>query len=121
MAFDSPKLELSEQRPDRRTLVVVASGEIHVSTAPQLAERLATAIGQGSRNVVVDLGDVSFIDSTGLSVLLDAQRQVTRASGRLALVIANPTVLRLFEVTRLDATFAVEPTLEAAMGHLART
>ena len=41
MAFDAPKLELSEEQPDPRTLVIAVSGEIHVSTAPQLAERLA--------------------------------------------------------------------------------
>ena len=117
MAFDFPQLELSEEHPDPQTLVVVVSGEIHVSTAPRLAEQLA-AVDRGAGSVVIDLADVGFIDSTGLSVLLEAQRRVTRASGRLALVVANPTVLRLFEITRLDATFAIEPTRAAALSRL---
>jgi anti-anti-sigma factor len=51
-------------------------------------------------------------------VLLNGLRRVTRAEGHMALVISNPTVLRLFEITKLDSTFDIHPTREAA---LART
>jgi anti-sigma B factor antagonist len=58
---------------------------------------------------------VEFIDSTGLSVLLNGLRRVNRQRGRMALVCTNPTVLRLFEITRLDATFDIHPSREAAL------
>jgi anti-sigma B factor antagonist len=64
---------------------------------------------------VIDLSGVEFIDSTGLSVLLNGLRRVTRAQGKMALVISNPTVLRLFEITRLDSTFDIYSTREAAL------
>lgn len=69
---------------------------------------------------MLDLSDVSFIDSTGLSVLLNGLRRVTRMQSRLALVCANPTVLRLFEITRLDSTFDILPTRDEALERVRR-
>jgi anti-anti-sigma factor len=119
--FDAPQLTLHEERPEPGMRVLAASGEIHVSTAPQLAERLAASAADDVSWIVVDLTDVGFIDSTGLSVLLEAQRRVTRGAGALALVIVNPTVLRLFEITRLDSTFAIEPTRAGALARVRET
>jgi anti-sigma B factor antagonist len=65
--------------------------------------------------IVLDLTEVEFIDSTGLTVLLNGLRSVTLRGGRLALAISNPTVLRLFEITRLDSTFDIQPTLHDAL------
>ena len=118
MDFDEPRLTLGQERLDEHTLVVAAAGEIHLSTAPELAGLLALAIAGDARSVVVDLSAVVFIDSTGLGVLLEAQRRANLGGGALALVVANPTVLRLFEITRLDATLAIEPTRAAALDRL---
>lgn len=115
MAFAEPKFELSEEAVDERTHVICVSGEIHVSTAPEFSRRLNDAIAGGKTAVVLDLTKVEFIDSTGLSVLLNGLRRVTRAGGRMALVCTNPTVMRLFEITRLDSTFDISPTREAAV------
>ena len=121
MAFDAPRFELREERPDPHTLVLAVAGEIHVSTAPEFSARLVDAIAGEVTGVVIDLSDVAFIDSTGLSVLLDGLRHVTRAGGRLALVTTNPTVLRLFEITRLDATFDIQPTRSDALARVKAT
>jgi len=107
MSFSPPTFELREQVIDARTQVISISGEIHVSTAPEFSERLNHAIALGKTNVVLDLSRVSFIDSTGLSVLLNGLRRVRRAKGRMIVVCDNPTVLRLFEITRLDDTFEI--------------
>ena len=115
MSFASPQFQLTEEQPDDGTRVITVTGEIHVTTAPDFSARLGDAIAAGTRSVVIDLSGVEFIDSTGLSVLLNGLRRVTRAGGRMALVISNPTVLRLFEVTRLDSTFDIQPTREAAI------
>jgi anti-sigma B factor antagonist len=115
VAFAEPRFELSEEELDDRTHVIAVSGEIHVSTAPEFSTRLGDAIERGKTAVVLDLAKVEFIDSTGLSVLLSGLRQVTRKHGRMALVCANPTVLRLFEITRLDKTFDIVPTRDDAV------
>jgi anti-sigma B factor antagonist len=120
MSFGSPQFELVDEALDAQTRVIAVTGEIHVTTAPQFSQRLNDAIADGVRGVVIDMSGVEFIDSTGLSVLLNGLRRVTRNDGRLSLVVTNPTVLRLFEITRLDSTFDIQPTREAAMARVQR-
>src|SRR3954469_24579097 len=114
MSFASPQFELLEEQFDSNTRVISVSGEIHVTTAPEFSQRLNDAIAAGTTGVVIDMSGVEFIDSTGLSVLLNGLRRVTRSDGKLSLVVSNPTVLRLFEITRLDSTFDIQPSREAA-------
>jgi anti-sigma B factor antagonist len=113
--FAEPRLTVQEQDVDAATTVVAVAGEIHVSSAPELRRALQGTIDAGRVAMVLDLTAVEFIDSTGLGVLLDAQRRVTRADGRLAVVCTNPTVMRLFEITRLDETFAFHHTVASAL------
>jgi anti-sigma B factor antagonist len=115
VAFTEPEFELLEEDVDGRTHVITVSGEIHVSTAPEFSRRLNAAIALGKTGLVLDLTPTEFIDSTGLSVLLNGLRRVTRQRGRMALVCTNPTVLRLFEITRLDTTFDIHATRDGAI------
>jgi len=115
MAFAEPRFELEEEALDERTHLIAVSGEIHVSTAPEFSRLLNEAIEGGKTQVVLDLSGVEFIDSTGLSVLLNGLRRVTRRGGRMALVCTNPTVLRLFVITRLDSTFKIVSSRRAAL------
>ncbi len=113
-----PHFELGEEPSDAGAHVISVSGEIHVSTAPSLSQRLHTIIESGKTTLVLDLSSVEFIDSTGLSVLLNGLRLVNQRDGRLALVCANPTVLRLFHITRLDTTFDIFGDRAAAIAHV---
>lgn len=112
------EFDVFEESLDERTHLINVRGEIHVSTAPQFSERLNEAIAGGKTAVVLDLTEVEFIDSTGLSVLLNGLRRVIRRQGAMALVCANPTVLRLFQITRLDTTFDIHPTRAAAVARV---
>jgi anti-sigma B factor antagonist len=113
-----PRFELGEEECASGGHVVCVRGEIHMTTAPGLSQRLHEAVDQGHTALVIDLSEVEFIDSTGLSVLLNGLRRVTQANGRLALVCANPTVLRLFQITSLDKTFDIFDGREAACEHV---
>jgi len=118
VSFGSPQFELSDEQLASDTRVIAVSGEIHVTTAPEFSTRLNDAIAEGARGVVIDMSGVEFIDSTGLSVLLNGLRRVTRADGKLALVVTNPTVLRLFEITKLDSTFDIQSSREEAVARV---
>jgi len=118
--FPKPKFALQEEDVDADTRILAASGEIHVSTAPEFSEHLNAAIADGRTRIVLDFTDVEFIDSTGLSVLLNSLRRLTRRRGALSLVCTNPTVLRLFEITRLDSTFDIVSTRDEALSRVAR-
>ncbi|SRR6266511_861891 len=115
MSYLPPTFELSVDAVDERTAVVTVRGEIHLATAPEFSERLNEVIAAGNTGVVVDLTEVGFIDSTGLSVLLNGLRRITRAGGSLVLVCTNPTVLRLFQVTKMDTTFTILPSRVQAL------
>ena len=114
-SFALPHFELWEESVDECTQLIGVRGEIHVSTASEFGQRLDAAVAGGKTAVALDLEAVQFIDSTGLGVLLNGLRQVTRRNGRLAIALANPTVLRLFEVTGLEATFDIVGTREEAL------
>jgi anti-sigma B factor antagonist len=118
MEFDAPNFDLSEEELDETTVQLSVRGEIHATTAPEFSERLNDAIATGKTGVILDLTGVEFIDSTGLSVLLNGLRRVTRVRGTMVLACANPTVLRLFEITTLDSTFEIFPTCDEAIARL---
>jgi anti-sigma B factor antagonist len=93
--------------------VVSAAGEIDLATSPALRTRLQEAI-KVHRLVIVDLSDVTFIDSTGLGVLIGGLRRVNEGGGEMRIVIADPRVLKIFEITGLTGLFSIHPTLAEA-------
>jgi anti-sigma B factor antagonist len=114
----APSLELSQEVPRPGTHVLALRGELDVATVDDFRNALHRAIEHEANNIVVDLSEVTFIDSTGLMTLLNALRRLVRRDGRLAIVCSNPTVLRLFEVTRTDTTFEIFPNRELALASL---
>lgn len=109
--------ELFEVSVTRRegAYVVTAVGEVDVSTAPELRQRLYEQPADAL--VVVDLSDVTFLDSTGLGVLVAALKRVREhdANGELHLVVHRPQVSKVLEVTGLSEVFSIHPTLEEAL------
>jgi anti-sigma B factor antagonist len=118
VSFEPPQFDLSEEDLDPTTLLIAVKGEIHSTTAPEFSERLNDAISRGNTAVVLDLTGVEFIDSTGLSVLLNGLRRITRARGRMVIACANPTVLRLYEIPTLDSTYEHQPNSDVAIARL---
>ena len=94
--------------------VLEVGGEIDVYTAPQLREHLIAMVEAGDRQVVVDLGRVEFLDSTGLGVLVGALKRLRGVDGELSLVCAQERLLKIFRITGLDRVFTLYGTVEAA-------
>jgi len=94
--------------------VVEIGGEIDVYTAPRLRERLIEVVGAGERRVVVDLGRVEFLASTGLGVLVGAHRRLRAREGSLTLVCPHERLLKIFRITGLDSVFDIYDTVESA-------
>jgi anti-sigma B factor antagonist len=95
--------------------VLAVRGEIDVATSPDMRELLQGLIEGEPQLLVVDMTDVSFIDSTGLGVLVEAVTGVRAGGGDLRLVVTQPHIIKLFELTGLDEVFSVtSSTREAA-------
>ncbi len=102
-------------RKDPGCAIVAASGDVDISTSPDLREALARVVAEGNRAVVVDLSAVKFIDSTGLGVLVGAFTAVRNAGGRLAVVNDHSAVIKVLTITALHEVLGVQPTLEGAI------
>lgn len=111
----SPALQLTEETLDPQTHVIALRGELDVATVPEFGDALREAIDRGHTALVVDLTQLTFLDSTGLMMLLNALRRLMRQNGRLALACANPTILRLFDVTGTSSTFTIRENREQAI------
>ena len=87
---------------------VTASGEIDSSSAPQLRAELDSLLAAGARELVVDLCDVTFLDSAGLCVLAAVHRRAVADGVALRVLAANRAVSRPLQITGLWDLLGVE-------------
>lgn len=99
--------------------VVTVHGEIDLGSAHRLSDAALAALQQVGSRLVLDLAGVSFMDSTGLKVLLALHKRAQVAGGRLLLAGPTRTVLRVLTVTGLDQAFEICDTVDAAVAALA--
>ena len=95
--------------------VVDVTGEIDVYTAPVLREELASLIDSERTDLIVDLSQVGFMDSTGLGVLVGALKKVRTLGGDLRLVINQEKILKVFRITALTQVFTIHSSIDEAL------
>jgi anti-sigma B factor antagonist len=100
---DVPEPFRTDLEPHRETIVVAAQGEIDMVSAPQLGRQLDELLDAGFRRMVLDLRGVTFIDSTGLRAILEADAASRRAGVEFALVHGPEPMQRIFELTGTEA------------------
>jgi anti-sigma B factor antagonist len=113
----SDMFSVSSERQDDLG-VVILTGEVDIFTAPQFKERLLELLDSGVKRLVVDLGGVTFIDSTALGVLIGGVRRVHSAGGAMTIVVTTRPVERVLSVTGLDRVFSMHQTREEALAAL---
>ena len=86
----------------RGRLVVVCRGELDLSNAPDLRASMIRAIETGKRHLVVDLTEVTFLDSTVMTVLVERRRELAARDGTLGLVGVDSDVRAIFDIAGLD-------------------
>ena len=91
------------------------AGDLDMHHAPALREALGAVVARRPAKLVLNLGSVSYIDSTGLGTLVYLLRQVNAYGGKMALVQVTPIVRNVLEVTRLQNVFNIQPTEEDAL------
>ncbi len=96
--------------------VIIVRGEVDVGTTPLLSSALRTAVLGGRDRVVLDMSEVSFMDSTGVSVLLSALRRLTREGRTLAIACREGELVhRLLAFTELLESVPVHRSRESAV------
>lgn len=109
------ELKVATYRPGQQTVVEVI-GDLDLATAPKLTAELKTLLDQGGHeHLVVDLSQVEFMDSTGLGVLVGAQKQAAAQGGSVALVCTSPRLLKILRITKLEKLFPLHPSVTDAL------
>ena len=100
-------------------LVVSVIGELDQSTAPELREALASSLAKPAGPVLVNLSECDFIDSTGLSLLVEAKRRLEDEQLRFGVCCPDRDVQRLLELTGIDRALGLYETRDEAVSGLA--
>ncbi len=116
MTFD---FSLTEDRPASGAHVIAVAGEVDIFTAPELKRAIGAAIDDGARELVVDLTETRFLDSTALGVLIGAVKRLRPLEGRLVIVNVEASTAKTFEITGLDQIFTIVASRGDALAQLA--
>ncbi|MDQ7803063.1 STAS domain-containing protein [Amycolatopsis sp. A133] len=95
-------------------VVVAAAGDLDLGTAPVLRTRARAALTGRPGALIVDLGAITFCGSAGLQVIAELVTATAAAELPFAVVTDRHAVLRSLQITRLDATVALHPTVDGA-------
>jgi stage II sporulation protein AA (anti-sigma F factor antagonist) len=109
------QLSIAETVTDQGVRVLALAGEIDHESGGALREALEAA-GRDSARVVLDLSQVSFMDSSGINIFIVAHRALGEAGGRLRLAAPTEPVLRTLQIVGVDEVIDCRPTLREALG-----
>lgn len=98
-----------------RPNVLSLEGEIDLHVSPEVAEELRAIVAKKPKVLVVDLGKVTYMDSSGLAVLIEAMQKVQEYGGQFALAKMQEGVQHIFEIARLDQVFRIFPDVDSAL------
>ena len=108
---------ISQRQLDRRTSVIAIEGELDLARAPSLKWTLIDSLVAGHNQLVLDLSLATFMDSTALGVLVGVNRSLD-VGARMSIVCVHANVLKIFELSGMDGTFAIYPTLDQALAYV---
>jgi anti-sigma B factor antagonist len=94
--------------------LVLVHGELDIATAPRLLGALNRSVAAALKSLVIDLTRVDFMDSTGLALLINAHRRVSKRRLGFAVVCPPGPLLRVFEITDMVDTLHVCPDRASA-------
>jgi anti-sigma B factor antagonist len=98
-----------------RPNVLQLEGEIDLHVSPEIAESLRTMVAKKPKVLVVDLAKVTYIDSSGLAVLIEGMQNVQDYGGKFALANVQENVKHIFDIARLDQVFQIFPDVDSAV------
>ena len=112
MAFSVTSADVSS------VIVLRLQGELDIHFAPRLEEEIRDHLSAGRVLIVLDLSEVSYVDSTGLGVMIGALKNLQAAGGGLALAAPTTRIVRILQVTGLDGIFCVRQSVDDAVQFL---
>ena len=109
-----PQFEVNEANVEGFP-VLAMSGELNINSAPDLRDLLVKHVKAKQPRLMLDLSELSFMDTSGLATLIEAHLKTEKQGGALVLFGLQPRILEVFEVTRVIDLFSVWETQEQAL------
>jgi len=109
------RIEVEAQDEDRKVTVARMAGRLNAASSSEAKARLKGLTGEGAKHLLLDLSELSFIDSSGLSALVAGYKAAVEAGGSLKLACLVPQVREVFALTHLDRVFETYPDVAAAL------
>lgn len=106
-------MKLESELRDGTLIIKVAQPRIDAAIALQFKESMRQTTAQGPERNLLDLGQVDFVDSSGLGAIVGAMKQLP-AEKTLELANLTPTVAKVFQLTRMDTIFSIHGNVEDA-------
>jgi len=97
-----------DNRSDNGKIRIILSGEIDIATAPEFKNRLYEIIGDGTKDIELVCDGLSYIDSTGLGILVGALKRVKSHQNNVYIYQLRENIKKLFRITGLDKVFILE-------------
>ena len=94
-------------RDENKVVIRPAGTDIVADSVPELRSKMREVVGEGIRELVVDLTNVEMVDSTGIGLLISAHNSLRKLGGTLAVIHASPEILELFQSMRIHQHFSV--------------
>jgi anti-anti-sigma factor len=94
-------------RENNKVVVRPAGDSIVAASIPELRSKLREIVGEGARELVLDLADVLMVDSSGIGLLISAHNSLRKVGGRLAVIHVSGEILELFQTMRMHQHFSV--------------
>ena len=108
-------MKFTVDKHEKYILLKLNETKLNSLISPQLKSELILMNTEGQRNIVLDLAQVKFADSSGLSSLLVGHRLCKNATGTFILTGLNDAVSRLITISQLDNVLSIVPTTEEAI------
>lgn len=103
-----------EVREQGGATVVALSGDVDLDSSPRVRSALLESV-RAKRPVLVDMSDVSYIDSSGIASLVEAYQSARRARVGFGLVAVSEPAMRVLQLARLDRVFTIHPSVADAI------
>ena len=107
-------MDLSINKKDKYTLVKINTEKLDTHIAPTLKSELVLISGNGEKNIIMDLSNCRYCDSSGLSAILVANRLCKNSDGKFIVTGLQEAVERLINISQLDTVINIEYTIEQA-------
>jgi len=108
-------MKFSVDKQERYTVISVNEENLNTLNAPHLKSEFVVLHNEGVKNLILDLNDVKYVDSSGLSSILTANR-LWEGTGTLVLTnVVNENVKQLIKISRLDTVFNIIPTKQESI------